>query len=130
MVRLIAIISITIAVIALNNELYPLGWWLVIQPISVMIVGFGLFALGICGAGDVKLMTALSIIIYPAFWWQTLLLITAIGGVLATGYLFYGWLTDDLAKIRKNGLPYGVAISLGVFSSVMMSPLITEFYLT
>jgi len=126
MVCLIAISSGIIAAIAINNELYPLGWWLIIQPLSVLVVGFGLFALGICGAGDVKLMTALSIIIYPAFWWQTLLLITAIGSVLAIGYLFYGWLIDDLAKVRKKGLPYGVAISFGVFSSVIMSPIITE----
>jgi len=129
MVRLIAIISITIAVIALNNELYPLGWWLVIQPISVMIVGFGLFALGICGAGDVKLMTALSSVVYPSYWWPTLLLIAVIGGFLALGYLFYSWLKSKEESIHKNGLPYGVAIAIGAISSVMVSPIVSSLVL-
>lgn len=128
LVYLMALASAVLTCVAITNKNYPMGWWLIIQPLSVLFVGFGLFALGICGAGDAKLMTALSIVIHPNLWWQTLWLIAVIGGVLAIGYLCYGWFSNNLAAVRTNGLPYGVAISSGVFSSVLMSAINTELF--
>jgi len=129
LVRLIALLSLSLAILAIKKELYPIGWWLIIQPLSILLVGFSLFALGICGAGDVKLMTALSSVIYPSYWWPTLLLIAVIGGFLALGYLFYSWLKSKEESIHKNGLPYGVAIAIGAISSVMVSPIVSSLVL-
>ena len=50
---------------------------------AVLAVGIGLFALGMVGGGDVKLVTAVSLWIGPAVFLEFLLIMALCGGVVA-----------------------------------------------
>jgi prepilin peptidase CpaA len=91
-----------------------------VAGVIVFLVTFALYAFGLFGAGDVKLLTAL------AFWAGTahiaviVVNIALIGGVLAIGILVTRlWksrrpdATDTAASLGKTPMPYGVAISAG-----------------
>lgn len=95
---------------------------------AVFAVCFGLFALGVMGGGDAKLLTAIALWFG---WTQTLLeflLLTAVFGmVLTLGLLAartyvilparlaqIGWLSHLLHP--KTGIPYGLAIAAGALS--------------
>jgi len=100
------------------------GWWLLSQPLSVLVIGLGLFVFGICGAGDVKLLAALSLAISPNYWLVTLLLIALFGGLLALVCLLYSWYYNKLDELKERGLPYGIAIAsagaLGISASLFI----------
>lgn len=99
----------------------PLGWLLshtlYWQPALItLIIGFILFLFNIIGAGDIKLLSVLMLLIPPSAAWFVLTLISLFGLVLIViGWLFYR------QSIKQNGLPYGVAISLGVLSYLCLS---------
>ncbi|MFT2099123.1 prepilin peptidase [Marinomonas sp. 2405UD66-6] len=84
--------------------------------LAILVVGFGLFCLGVLGAGDTKLLAVLSLGVSPEFIPLMLYSVALLGGVLALGYLLYGLMTD-LTKVREKGIPYAVPISIagGVF---------------
>lgn len=94
-----------------------LGWFwhvnIAVWPYTLGIVvgGFGLFCLGILGAGDTKLLAVLSLGVSPVFMPIMLYSLVFLGGILAVGYLLYG-LATDLAKVRQKGIPYAVPISV------------------
>ena len=119
----LALLGALLTLLAWQKGSYALGWWLILQPLSVVIVGFGLFVFGICGAGDVKLLAAISIAIKPEFWLVTLLLMCILGGLLALGYLLYGVLSKRLAQVKAKGLPYGLAIAASGGLAVYISQL-------
>lgn len=79
--------------------------------LGILLVGFALFYLGVLGAGDTKLLAVLSLGISPQFMPIMLYGTALCGGVLALGYLIYGYATD-LAQVRKKGVPYAVPITL------------------
>jgi prepilin peptidase CpaA len=114
----------------------PVDWpGSLIAASAVFLIGFGLFARGMVGGGDVKLLGA------TALWAGTKLILPELavmavaGGVLAAGTLFL-----QLARSRRNDgallvsgpsiagaaqtkLPYGVAIAAGaLYAGVKLLP--------
>lgn len=87
-----------------------------IPALSTFTIGFMIFTLGIMGAGDIKLISVLMLaiphneIIYFFFF-------TAFFGLLL---IIVGWLFFR-KSIKENGLPYGVAISLGFMTNLALS---------
>jgi prepilin peptidase CpaA len=99
----------------------PLFWWasgLSLWPDVALQLGVaagtfavlaGLFALVAMGGGDVKLLSALALWIAPSAFFQLLIMMSLVGGVLTL--VFAGW---HFAR-RKRGrpaIPYGVAIAM------------------
>ena len=88
----------------------------VIPALCALAIGFLIFSLGAMGAGDIKLISVLMLtiphneIIYFFFF-------TAFLGLLL---IIIGWLFFR-KSIKENGLPYGVAISLGFMTNLALS---------
>lgn len=88
-----------------------------------LVVGFGLFAAGLFGGGDVKLITALSVWAGVKVVLPFLFLVAISGGVLVVVMLIYRYIrktmfvTDtahsEAVLKAKIPVPYGVAIALG-----------------
>ncbi|WP_101775971.1 A24 family peptidase [Pasteurella oralis] len=98
----------------------PLAWLKygyinIIPALWVLAIGFLLFTFRIIGAGDIKLTSVLMLalpyeqIIYFFFF-------TAFAGLflIIIGLLFFR------DSVRKNALPYGVAISLGFLTDLLL----------
>ncbi|MDE1515538.1 A24 family peptidase [Vibrio misgurnus] len=113
-IRTRKISNTTLLILAL---LLLLGWFS--QPnwqiwpysLTILLVGLGLFKLGVLAAGDTKLLAVLSLGIDPLYMPLTLVGIAIVGGLMALGYLLYGLVTD-LQQVRQRGIPYGVPICL------------------
>ncbi|MCW9698100.1 MULTISPECIES: A24 family peptidase [unclassified Avibacterium] len=133
---LITIISVLLSVLSwqdirhriLSNKLIfavfltalPLGWLLnhtlYWQPALItLVIGFFLFLFNVIGAGDIKLLTVLMLLVPPNNAFFVLLLISLFGLLLIIGGLLF-----FRSAIKKNGLPYGVAISLGFLSYLFL----------
>lgn len=95
------------AVIIYSADL-PLGNALV-QAGLVLLAGFALFWLGACGAGDVKLLAAISLAVSKQWWPWMLILMTFFGGVVAISLLVASWLGKP--EWRARGVPYALAIA-------------------
>ena len=79
------------------------------QSALALALGFGLYLLRVCGAGDIKLVAAYLLGIKPEYWALFLFIMSLIGvGLGVVQYIF---------KAQHDvGIPYGVAISLsGLF---------------
>lgn len=116
--------------------------WSVLGAVAVLCIGFGLFTIGQMGAGDVKLMSVLCLLV-GADNQVTFLLITALaGGILALLMPFVRlmemvgvkwilqlaatlpWLRIPVPKAAYTqsdsaGLPYGLAITAGAIVSLI-----------
>ncbi len=100
----------------------PLFWWasgyslwpdVAIQiavALAVFAVVCGLFALGMMGGGDVKLLTALALWIAPIPFLQLLVIMALAGGVLTIAMAAWHMIKRQREKLA---IPYGVAISIG-----------------
>ncbi|HDR1001233.1 prepilin peptidase [Pasteurella multocida] len=73
-----------------------------------LFFGFLLFTLGVIGAGDIKLIAVLMLSI-PTEQLISFFFLTSCSGLLL---IIIGWLFFK-ESIKKRGLPYGIAISLG-----------------
>ena len=107
--------------------LFPLWWYLSPTPIDALgslylflaflVVGFALFALGLMGAGDVKLLAALALYIgwnITALYF--LIYMGLIGGALTMLILIIRRIlrsreTKPRIFTRKEPVPYGLAIA-------------------
>lgn len=120
---------LNLSVIALYGAFFllhmPNPWWGGFAAMGIMFtLGMGMFALGIMGGGDVKLLTALML------WmgWNKvslafILYFSLAGGVLAVfiimlrrmilPLIFHGKMTAELPRIfvRNQPIPYGIAIA-------------------
>lgn len=98
----------------------PLAWWaaglsfwpdIALQigaALAVFAAFAALFAFGAMGGGDVKLIGALALWIDASLLLPLLLIMSIIGGVIATGML----VRKRLSKAEQNPeVPYGVAIA-------------------
>ncbi|MCA2015164.1 prepilin peptidase [Vibrio tritonius] len=88
---------------------------IVMQAVYVLIGGFIIVSLGICGAGDIKLFAVIALGIDPAWFMLTLNLMLWLGGALAVVM----WLRNRLRHPDRRKLvtiPY--AIPIVVSSSV------------
>ncbi len=100
----------------------PLFWWtsgLALWPDVALQVGIavaafaalaGLFALGMMGGGDVKLLTALALWIEPNAFLQLLIIMAIAGGILTIVMGGYHFLMQQKERLA---IPYGVAIAFG-----------------
>lgn len=90
----------------LGLKLYPTN--------SLVVLGIGILAFyfNLIGAGDVKLLAALVLVIEPKSILFYFLLVSIFGAIISLGMLIYAkskqapWLLD-------SGVPYGVAIIFG-----------------
>jgi len=80
-----------------------------IQAGLVLLAGFILFWLGVCGAGDVKLLAAISLAVSEQWWPWMLFLMAILGGLVALGLLLASWLGKP--EWRAMGVPYALAIA-------------------
>ncbi|WGE49448.1 A24 family peptidase [Actinobacillus equuli] len=80
-----------------------------------LAIGFILFLFNIIGAGDVKLLAVLMLAV-PSPFAVFFLFLTACAGLLLIiiGWLFYR------QSIREKGLPYGIAISAGFLTTLLL----------
>ena len=105
----------------------PLYWWasgLTLWPDVGIQIGFallvsliflGIFALGMMGGGDVKLLGALALWLPPMPFFGLLIVMSIVGGVLTVIFLA----RHKLAKLAgQPEIPYGVAISLAGFWAI------------
>lgn len=125
-----------------SNELFDQVAYGLLGAALVLVVGFGLFCLGRVGAGDIKLVAAVSLWMCQTNQMAFLIVTALTGGLLALGlpllnqieqYLALRWqrlgmafpqlnipvpvvLTDQ----RPQGLPYGVAIAIGAFYTLFV----------
>ena len=94
--------------------------------VAVLCLGFGAFAIGVIGAGDIKFAAAIALWIGPGLIGQFLLLSAVLGGLLALIFLIKMQVNryrmhkksisacDEIMKPIR--LPYGVAIAIaGIF---------------
>jgi prepilin peptidase CpaA len=75
-------------------------------------VGFVLFAVNIVGAGDVKLMSAVSLVVGWTSLLSLLTTVAAVGGVLSLLIISLG--SQGIIS-NSRVVPYGVAIAVGWF---------------
>jgi prepilin peptidase CpaA len=102
----------------------------------VFAVTIGLFALGLIGGGDAKLMPAIALWIGPAALMPFVFHTAMAGGLLAVTFLILRrlpqpsaaagtpWLSRLLDK--SGGIPYGVAIAYGALVAATKAPLVTS----
>lgn len=100
----------------------PIFWWssgLALWPdvaiqLGVALAAFavlaGLFAMGLMGGGDVKLLTALALWIEPTAFVQLVIIMALAGGVLTIVMGAWHFLRRQKERLA---IPYGVAIAFG-----------------
>jgi prepilin peptidase CpaA len=85
----------------------------VLAGATVFGVGFVLFAANIVGAGDVKLLSAVSLVVGWTSLLSLLATVAAVGGALALLIIWLGsWGVISNSKV----VPYGIAIAVGWFA--------------
>ncbi|MEM1051798.1 MAG: prepilin peptidase [Pseudomonadota bacterium] len=120
-------LNLAIAIVA------PVFWWasgLSLWPdvaiqLGVAIAAFAvfaaMFAFGMMGGGDVKLLTALALWIEPNAFLQLLLVMAIAGGLLTIAMAFVHAMRK---RKEKLAIPYGVAIAIGALWTLL--PRLTE----
>lgn len=91
--------------------------------LATFLVLVALFAFGLMGGGDVKLLTTLSLWIEP-FWYLKLIIVMALAGGVLT--LVFAALHFARRSEGRVAVPYGVAISgagLWVLANLYLLPL-------
>ncbi len=118
--------SLNIA-IALGAPVFWFASGMALWPDMAVQLGFallvfaafaGLFALGMIGGGDVKLLGALALWFTPYDFMQLLVVMAMIGGLIAVGFV----VRRVVFKPETPGkLPYGVAITAGALWVMAMT---------
>ena len=120
-------LNVLIAVGLLALHVGGRGWPGLIDAALAFAICFGLgllfYLFGALGAGDVKLLGAVSLALEPALAWQLLLRIALAGGILGMARLIadgnlrnalFGLLSSERrAKAQASSVPYAVAITAG-----------------
>lgn len=100
------ILFVSLVVLLLSLLLYQQVF--VFSALICLVIGFILFLFNIIGAGDVKLLSALMLMVPMDNAFPLLLFISLWGGVvIVVGLIF------SRQSMKQRGVPYGVAISLG-----------------
>ncbi|KIE92280.1 putative Flp operon protein B [Actinobacillus pleuropneumoniae] len=105
--------ALLLVIIPFSYLMYgSISWF---PAILCLVIGFVLFLLNVIGAGDVKLLAVLMLAI-PSPFAVFFLFLTACAGLLL---IIIGWLFYRKA-IREKGLPYGIAISAGFLTTLLL----------
>lgn len=84
-----------------------IAWQLGLAALTFAIL-FAMFALGVMGGGDVKLLTAVALWIAPLWFMRLVIVMSIIGGLLTLAM----WIHHRAAKrTGRLAIPYGVAIA-------------------
>ncbi|HET6157407.1 MAG TPA: prepilin peptidase [Dongiaceae bacterium] len=132
--RLVVAIAAAFAVGLLFNFSWPALGWSAGAGITMFGLGAALFALGLFGGGDVKLIAAMALWTGVAGLPRFLLIMTAVGGVLGVIWLLRR--KRSMAKLAfdpgaalpggsppiPNKLPYGVAIAIAGLDFFLTAP--------
>jgi len=126
---LLGLSALAVAGLGLEAILWHLG-----VALLAFAVSFGLFVLGVWGGGDAKMVPAVLLWlgplgVVPFFYWMALS-----GGVLALILILARKAVPQdkapkvlsLALKQGAGVPYGVAIAVGVFMAVPTAPLFSD----
>ncbi|WP_427834261.1 A24 family peptidase [Actinobacillus pleuropneumoniae] len=107
------IMALLLVIIPFSYLTYGTLSWL--PAVFCLVIGFVLFLLNVIGAGDVKLLAVLMLAV-PSSFAIFFLFLTACSGLLIIiiGWLFYR------QTIREKGLPYGIAISTGFLTTLLL----------
>ncbi len=96
-------------------------WQNLVLFAAVLVVGTFIFARGLMGGGDIKLMAASALWFDLASGWKLLVAIAIAGGVETLIILLLRriqWSEAVRQRVlllrRREGIPYGIAIALGV----------------
>jgi prepilin peptidase CpaA len=106
----------------------------VLAGLAAFVIAFGLFAFGVFGGGDAKMIPAVMLWVGPSASIEFLLTMALVGGVCAMVILFVRNTIPAAvvpAPIRapfeeKAGVPYGAAIAAGVFMASPASPILSQ----
>ena len=133
-------------VLGVGINIFNQGWQGLFTSAQGFLLGLGLllipFILGRMGAGDVKLLAVIGALKGPYFVFYTFIAMGLAGGLLALGFLLYqGAFWQTLRQLGqglwvalatrfkvihfgegalKQGIPYGVAISIGTLTAYIM----------
>ena len=120
-ISLILVAGFVVIMMILQPPLVAIGWHIGVGAI-LFIIGFLMFATGLFGGGDVKVIAALGLWLGPMNVLSFLMLMAIFGGVLALALLVFRkieipqhWLKNSaIAGLhsKEEGIPYGVAIAL------------------
>lgn len=102
--------------------------------IAAFVVAFGLFAFGIFGGGDAKMIPAVMLWVGPGASIDFLITMALIGGLCALVIVIVRNTVPAAimpGPIRapfeeKAGVPYGVAIAAGAFAAAPATPFLTQ----
>jgi len=120
-ISLLLVAGFALIMVILQPPLSAIGWHVGVGFI-LFVIGFALFATGLFGGGDVKVIAALGLWLGPVNVLPFLTLMAVFGGVLALGLIVFRKIKipshwQDNSAIaglhsKEEGIPYGVAISL------------------
>lgn len=90
-----------------------------VRCLVVVAFGFIAFYLGIIGAGDIKLLSALSLVVDDNYWTLTLVAIGLLGGIAALVI----FTKENLAKKKRpsRGVPYAIPILVAGLTGIYLS---------
>jgi len=122
------------AALFVDISLATFGWHLLVGLIAFVICFF-LFSVGAFGGGDAKMIPAVALWMGPPAIFPFLVYTAIFGGVLALAVLGArnsipaafapGFVRATMEE--GNGVPYGVAISLGALIAGSSTPFLTSF---
>ena len=84
-----------------------IAWQLGLAALTFAVL-FALFALGVMGGGDVKLLTAVALWIAPLWFMRLVIVMSIIGGLLTLAMWIHHRATKRTGRLA---IPYGVAIA-------------------
>lgn len=101
------------------------AWQPVALSLAILVIGTPLFAAGWIGGGDIKLLAASATWFMLDGGWRMLVAVAIAGGILTIVALIVrlfplpAGVRDRVALFRRgSGIPYGIAVALGVGSIV------------
>jgi prepilin peptidase CpaA len=106
--------------VALNGPIVGL-WENIVLFVAMLVVGTFMFGRGWMGGGDVKLLAGSALWFDLSSGWKVLVAIALVGGIEAIAVILFrklpwpeSWRQRVLLLQRGEGIPYGIAIALGI----------------
>ena len=104
------------------------AWQPILLAVAILAVCTPMFGAGWMGGGDVKLLAASALWFTLSGGWRMLVMVAIAGGVLTVLILLIRllpWPEPAKQRVvmlrRRGGIPYGVAIAMGVAAAVMLA---------